>query len=87
MTERKNGLVIEQSNGIRDGRKVARREGYDNMASIHIFEKARLLLLLFVAVKGGLEKLSKALAMKKVPRSAMSSICKRHKPKAVHVLL
>ena len=57
------------------------------MISIHIFERAPLLILSFMAVKGRLENPSKALAMKKVPRGAMSSICKRHRPKAAHVLL
>ena len=52
-----------------------------------MFEKAPLLLLLLMAVKGGLENLSKALAMKKVRRSVMSSVCRQCKSKAVHVLL
>ena len=80
-------LVIELSDGIRDGQKVARRGRYDAMIRIHMFEKAPLLLLLLMAGKGGLENLSKALAMEKVSRSVISSVCKRCRSKVVHVLL
>ena len=87
--ENKDGLMIEQSDGMRDGRKVTRRGRDDTMINIHSLEKAPLLLLLIHSYlsKGGFENPSKALSVKKVPRSAMSSICKRPKPKAVHVLL
>ena len=74
-------MVEEQSNGIRNGQRSRGEEG-TTVVNIHILQKAPLLLLLFMVVKGGLKN-----PLKKVPRTAMSSTCKWCKPKGVRVLL